>query len=78
MISAEEYLNELTDKSVWVFTKQDTDFDTSVFATKLLSEIVNIESVNVEDYFRKYHKKYGIDTYRHRELVIPQFYGLHI
>ena len=34
--SAEDYLKTLNDKSAWVFTKQETDFDTSVLATKLM------------------------------------------
>ena len=42
IISAEDYLKTLNDKSAWVFTKQETDFDTSVLATKLFNEIPDI------------------------------------
>lgn len=41
--NVEEFLNTLNDKSVWVFTKQETDFDTAVLATKLFNEIPDIE-----------------------------------
>ena len=54
-ISAEEYLKTLNDKSAWVFTKQETDFDTSVLATKLFNEIPDIEDTNVEQYFSEHH-----------------------
>lgn len=74
--SAEEYLRTLNDKSAWVFTKQETDFDVSVLATKLFSEIPNIEETNVEQYFSEHHSDYGIETYRHRMMVIPQLFGL--
>ena len=74
--SAEEYLRTLNDKSAWVFTKQETDFDVSVLATKLFSEIPNIEETNVEQYFSEHHSDYGIETDRHRMMVIPQLFGL--
>lgn len=69
-------LNNLTDNSVWLFTKQDTNFDESFKATKLFSEIDNRENVNIENYFTVNHEKYGINTDRHRMLVIAQLYGL--
>ena len=53
-ISAEEYLKTLNDKSAWVFTKQETDFDASVLATKLFNEIPDIENTNVEQYFSEH------------------------
>ena len=75
-ISAEEYLKTLNDKSAWVFTKQETDFDTSVLATKLFNEIPDIEDTNVEQYFSEHHSDYDIETDRHRMMVIPQLFGL--
>lgn len=75
-IKAEEYLNKLTDKSAWVFTKQETNFDVSVLATKLFSDIPNIDETNVEQYFSEHHNEYDIDTDRHRMMVIPQLFGL--
>ena len=69
-------LNNLTNNSVWLFTKQDTNFDESFKATKLFSEIDNRENVNIENYFTVNHEKYGINTDRHRMLVIAQLYGL--
>ena len=74
--SAEEYLSSLNEKSVWVFTKQETDFDTAVLATKLFAEIPNIDETNVEQYFSEHHSEYEIDTDRHRMMVIPQLFGL--
>ena len=74
--SAEEYLRTLNDKSAWVFTKQETDFDVSVLATKLFAEIPNIEETNVEQYFSEHHNDYEIETDRHRMMVIPQLFGL--
>ena len=74
--SAEEYLNSLNEKSVWVFTKQETDFDTAVLATKLFAERPNIDETNVEQYFSEHHSEYEIDTDRHRMMVIPQLFGL--
>lgn len=76
MNSAQNYLNSLNEKSVWVFTKQETDFDASVLATKLFQEIPDVENTNVEKYFAEHHSDYDIDTDRHRMLVIPQFFGL--
>lgn len=74
--NAEEYLKTLNDKSAWVFTKQETDFDVSVMATKLFSEIPNIDEINVEQYFSEHHDDYEIETDRHRMMVIPQLFGL--
>ena len=71
-----EKLESLNGNSCWVFTKQDTDFDQAFKAVKLFSEIPDKESINIENYFEKNHSRYGIDTDRHRMLVIPQMYGL--
>lgn len=76
MINSEEYLRRLDRKSVWVFTKQKCDFDSAFRATNLFDDIPNKEDTNIEDYFSEHHEEYGIDTYRHRILVIPQFLGL--
>ena len=76
MISAEEYLKTLDEKSVWVFTKQETDFDVSVFATKLFKDIPDIDNENIEEYFSKHHLEYNIETDRHRMMIIPQLFGL--
>ena len=43
--SAKEYLDSLNDKSVWVFTKQETDFNIAIQATRLFNNIPNIEDV---------------------------------
>ena len=74
--NVEEFLNTLNDKSVWVFTKQETDFDTAVLATKLFNEIPDIEKTNVEQYFTEHHSDYDIETDRHRMMIIPQLFGL--
>lgn len=71
-----ELLNKLTNKSVWVFTKQETNFDDAFLATKLFYEMPDKENNNIENYFREHHSDYDIDTDRHRILVIPQFFGL--
>lgn len=71
-----ERLAELSDNSVWVFTKQDTNFDEAFKAAKLFHEILDKENTNIEDYFEQNHVRYGINTNRHRVLVISQLYGL--
>lgn len=76
MSSAEEYLSSLDERSVWVFTKQETDFDEAYNATRLFSEITNFEDINIEQYFAEHHYEYDVETDRHRILVIPQMYGL--
>jgi len=76
MATINNKLQSLDEKSVWIFTKQETDFDESVKSTKLFSEITDRENVNVEQYFTENHAKYGITTDRHRILVIPQMFGL--
>ena len=75
-INAQDYLNSLNDKSVWVFTKQETDFNVAIQATKLFDDIPDINEVNIETYFSEHHGDYDIETDRHRMLVIPQLFGL--
>ncbi len=76
MRSANEKLKELKPNSVWVFTKQETDFDESYKSALLFSEVPDKENTNIEAYFADNHSRYGIQTDRHRFLVIPQFFGL--
>lgn len=76
MATINHKLQSLDEKSVWIFTKQETDFDESVKATKLFAEIPDRNNINVEQYFTDNHTKYGISTNRHRILVIPQMFGL--
>ena len=76
MKSASDKLKQLKPNSVWVFTKQETDFDESYKSALLFSEIPNKGSTNIESYFVKNHSRYAIQTDRHRILVIPQFFGL--
>lgn len=76
MRTVEEKLNSLDSNSVWVFTKQETDFEEAYKATLLFSEIMNKETTNIETYFSNNHDRYSIQTDRHRILVIPQFFGL--
>ena len=75
-MTAQEYLATLTNKSAWVFTKQDASFEEAVKATKLFADICYDPDVNVEQYFADHHQEYGIRTDRHRVLVIAQLYGL--
>lgn len=76
MTKTNEKLKNLTPNSVWLFTKQDIDFDESFKATKLFAEIEDKESTNIEKYFKENHSRYNINTDRHRMLVISQLYGL--
>jgi len=69
-------LCELNDFSIWIFTKQETDFDQAFLAAKLFDEIPDLDSANIEEYFANNHSKYGISTNVHRSLVISQLYGL--
>lgn len=75
-MTSDEYLQTLTDRSAWVFTKQDTRFDEAFKGTKLFATVCEQEDVNVEEYFTQHHAEYGIETDRHRMLVIPQQFGL--
>lgn len=76
MRTAQEKLNSLRANSVWVFTKQETDFDESYKSALLFDEIPDKEHTNIESYFTGNHSRYDIQTDRHRILVIPQFFGL--
>lgn len=77
MISAEEYLNNLNKKSVWLFTKQQvSSFDEIIKVTNFFENIPDRENTNIEQYFAEHHSEFGIGTDRHRTLVIPQFFGL--
>lgn len=76
MRTATEKLQQLKSNSVWVFTKQETDFDESYKSALLFSEIPDKENTNIEEYFTKNHIRYDIQTDRHRILVIPQFFGM--
>lgn len=77
MISAEEYLRTLNEKSVWVFTKQKvSSFDEIIKVTNFFEDIPDREHTNIEQYFSEHHSEYAIETDRHRTLVIPQFFGL--
>lgn len=77
MISAKEYIKTLNKKSVWVFTKQQvSSFDEIVKVTNFFENIPDRENINIEQYFAEHHMEYGIETDRHRTLVIPQFFGL--
>lgn len=76
MRTAEEKLNSLHPDSVWVFTKQETNFEEAYKSTLLFSEIIGKDTVNIENYFTNNHARYGVQTDRHRILVIPQFFGL--
>lgn len=76
MKTYEQYLQSLEEHSVWMFTKQETDFDSAYLSATLFDEIPSRESTNIESYFKNNHYRYGIETDRHRTLVIPQLYGL--
>ncbi len=77
MISAEEYLSNLNEKSVWVFTKQQvSSFDEIIRVVNFFENIPDRENTNIEQYFIEHHMEYDIETSRHRTLVIPQFFGL--
>lgn len=71
-----EKLNRLTPKDIWVFTKQSVDFDNAFKAVKLFKEMPNRDTNKIEIYFKNNFKRYGIDTDRHRVLIIAQLFGL--
>ena len=76
MRTTNEKLRSLSSNSVWLFTKQETDFDESFKAACLFDGIPDRENTNIEAYFTANHSRYGIRTDRHRILVIPQLFGL--
>lgn len=53
MKTATEKLQQLKPNSVWVFTKQETDFDDSYKSALLFSEITDKEHTNIEDFLQK-------------------------
>lgn len=69
-------LQTLTEKSVWIFTKQETSFDEAYRATLLFSNISDIEATNIETYFSQNAVRFNVSTTNHRMLVMPQFWGL--
>lgn len=71
-----EKLSSLTEDSVWIFTKQSTDFDDAYRAVQLFAKIPNIQTTNIEHFFEQNFQKYHISTNRHRVLIISQFFGL--
>ena len=76
MISAEQYLNNLDEKSVWVFTKQQTsDLEQIINATNMFDKIPDREHADIEQYWKNHHNEFDVETDRHRTLVIPQFWG---
>jgi 5-methylcytosine-specific restriction endonuclease McrA len=75
-MKSNEFLDKLHDKSIWAFTKQDTNFEQAVNATRLFADVCERDDINIESYFAAHYKDYGINTDRHRMLVIPQFFGL--
>lgn len=76
MRTVEEKLQSLKRDSVWLFTKQDTNFEQAYYSSCLFYEVPDKENTNIETYFTNNHGRYGINTDRHRVLVISQFYGL--
>ena len=63
MISAEEYLSNLNEKSVWVFTKQQvSSFDEIIRVVNFFENIPDRENTNIEQYFIEHHMEYGIET----------------
>ena len=76
MISAEEYLKSLDEKSVWVFTKQQTsNLEQIINATNMFDRIPDRENADIEQYWKDHHTEFDVETDRHRTLVIPQFFG---
>lgn len=70
-------LNSLNDESVWLITKQSSDFDEAFKATKLFNDIINKDDKNnLEKYFLENYSKYDMSTNRHRILIISQLFGL--
>lgn len=73
---AQDWINRLNKDSVWKFTKQSTNFTQAYLSTKLLVEMPKATTESVEEYFRRKHTEYGIETDRHRTLIIAQILGL--
>lgn len=76
MISADEYLKSLDEKSVWVFTKQQTsNLEQIINATNMFDKIPDRAHADIEQYWKDHHTEFDVETDRHRTLVIPQFFG---
>lgn len=71
-----KYLRTLNEYSVWTFAKQETNFDMCFKAVQLFNDIKDINNIKIENEFFMKHKKYGINTNRHRILSTSQLYGL--
>lgn len=57
MISAEEYLKSLDEKSVWVFTKQQTsNLEQIINATNMFDKIPDREHADIEQYWKDHLK----------------------
>jgi 5-methylcytosine-specific restriction protein A len=69
-------LDRLSENDIWIFTKQSATFDNVFKAAKLFSEIPNRDTENIERYFLRNFKRYGINTDRHRILISAQLFGL--
>ncbi|MDD2445838.1 MAG: HNH endonuclease signature motif containing protein [Clostridia bacterium] len=74
-MTTQQKLDSLTEESVWIFTKQTTDFDDAFRATRLFNDAFHLE-VNLEDFFSSHYSEYGITTDRHRVWIISQLFGL--
>jgi hypothetical protein len=74
-MTIQQKLNLLTEDSVWIFTKQSTDFDEAFRAARLFNDAYKQE-VNLEDYFSLHYAEYEISTDRHRVWIISQLFGL--
>lgn len=74
-MTLQQKLDSLTEESVWIFTKQTTDFDEAFRATRLFNDVYD-KDVNLEEYFASHFAEYGISTDRHRIWIISQLFGL--
>lgn len=79
-MSKQQYIDSLLTKGpdyVWQFTKQETDFNKVINATKLFAEwkYNTDKSIPLEDYYTNNSVYYNIVD-RHRTLIIAQLYGL--
>lgn len=70
-----ERIRKLTDKDVWIFTKQETSF-VEAFIAVLMFERAKELHVNIEQYFLDNYTEFGLNTDRHRILSSSQLFGL--
>ena len=75
-MNTKEKFKSLNKKSAWAYTKQKSKVNDIYNSALLFDEIPDIKNTNVEKYFAKKYKKYGISTNRHRILAISQMFGL--